>query len=290
MILLTPDLLRSMPLPPHEGEVDKDSRGRILAIGGSAEVPGGILLAALGAMRAGAGKLQVATVASHALALAVALPEARVIGLDEAEGDIAPGARSRIVELAGKCDAVVVGPGMLGSKAAEAAALAVLGLDEEVAILLDAAAIGELRFAARACQQCEGRLVLTPHAGEMAQLMDVEAEEVAADPARFALAAAEQFGAVVAMKGGVTHIAAPDGRLWRFEGGCLGLATSGSGDVLAGIVGGLLARGADAVTATLWGVHLHGAAGNRLSARHGPVGLLARELPAEVPALMAELS
>ena len=276
---------------PH-GETDKDKRGRVLCVGGSAEVPGGILLAALGAMRAGAGKLQVATVASRAEGLSITLPEARVIALDEADGDIATSARSRIAELAAHCDAAVVGPGMMTGASAESAALAVLGIEDGdgPSIVLDAAAICDLRLAARLCQRCAGRLVLTPHAGEMAQLMDADAEDVSADPDRYARQAAEELGAVVAMKGGVTHVASPDGGLWRFEGGCIGLATSGSGDVLAGVIGGLLARGADPVTATLWGVHLHGHAGQRLSRRHGPVGRLARELPGEVPALMAELA
>lgn len=288
-LALTPDLLRDVRLPSHDGEVDKDERGRVLALGGSAEVPGGILLASLGAMRAGAGKLQVATVASRAEALSIQLPEARVIALDEADGDIAASARNRIIELAGRNDAIIVGPGMMAATAAEAAALAVLGVEEDVSIVFDAAAIGELRFAARACQRCTGRLVITPHAGEMASLMDADIEEVRAEPDRFAIRAAETLGAVVAMKGGVTHIAAPDGRIWLFEGGCVGLATSGSGDVLAGVVGGLLARGADAVTATLWGVLLHGTAGQRLASRVGPVGFLARELPDEVPGILAEL-
>ena len=287
-IALTTKLLRQMPLPRHEGEVSKDDRGRILAVGGSSEVPGGILLTGLAALRAGAGKLQVATVGSRAEGLALALPEARVIGLDEAEGDIAPSARTRLTELASRVDAVVVGPGMMNGVAAEAAALAILGAEEEVAIVLDAAAICDLRFAARACQRCEGRLVLTPHAREMAQLMEAETEAVSADPAAYALRAAAELGAVVAMKGGKTHIATPDGRLWLFEGGCIGLATSGSGDVLAGLIAGLLARGADTVTATLWGVALHGAAGQRLSKAAGPIGFLARELPGEVPALLAE--
>ncbi len=286
---LTARLLRQFPLPGHEGEVDKDERGRVLAVGGSAEVPGGILLSALAALRAGAGKLQVAAPKSIASGLAFALPEARVVGLDEADGDIAASARTRIVELGGRNDAVIVGPGILEAAAGEAAALAALAIEEEVSIVLDAAAIGDLRLAARACQRCAGRLVLTPHAGEMATLMDVEIEAVQADPAGFAAQAAEELGAVVAMKGGTTHVASPDGEAWVFEGGCVGLATSGSGDVLAGVIGGLLARGADAVTATLWGVLLHGTAGQRLSKRIGPVGFLARELPAEIPVLLAEL-
>jgi NAD(P)H-hydrate repair Nnr-like enzyme with NAD(P)H-hydrate dehydratase domain len=102
--------------------------------------------------------------------------------------------------------------------------------------------------------------------------------------------AAGLLGCVVALKGGCTYIAAPDGEAWSYEGGSVGLATSGSGDTLAGIIAGLLARGASPLEAAQWGVYLHGEAGNRLCLSVGPLGFLARELLAEIPAVMAELS
>lgn len=105
-------------------------------------------------------------------------------------------------------------------------------------------------------------------------------------PLRCARAAAKIYRAVVALKGADTVVAAPDGKAWRYTGGDVGLATSGSGDVLAGIIAGLAARGADATTAALWGVYLHGEAGNALASRQGRIGFLARELSAELPALM----
>ena len=89
------------------------------------------------------------------------------------------------------------------------------------------------------------------------------------------------------MKGAASFIVVPDGRSFTYPGGGVGLATSGSGDVLSGIVGGLCARGTDALTALLWGVWLHGEAGRRLTHRVGRLGFLARELPDEVPALLA---
>ena len=139
---------------------------------------------------------------------------------------------------------------------------------------------------AAAVRAWPGGAILLPHAREMARLLECEPDEVEADPLAAARRAAQAFGAVAAIKGRYSFIVAPDGRAFRFTGGGVGLATSGSGDALAGIVGGLAARGADPLTAALWGVHLHGEAGRALAKRIGRIGFLARELLDEVPGLM----
>ena len=133
-------------------------------------------------------------------------------------------------------------------------------------------------------------MVITPHAGEMAQLLDKSRDEIEADPLAAARIASDLLGAVVVMKGAESHIVGPDGDAWLFKGGGVGLATSGSGDVLAGLIAGLLARGADPARAALWGVFLHGEAGRRLGQRQGRLGFLAREIAAEVPMLLQELA
>ena len=133
-----------------------------------------------------------------------------------------------------------------------------------------------------------GRLVITPHPGEMAALTGLPKERITADSVRIAEQVAGHLQCVVVLKGSATVIAQPDGPTYRYEGGGVGLATSGSGDVLAGVLVGLLARGAATLQAALWSVYLHGEAGRRLAKRIGPLGFLARELPAEVPKLMAD--
>ena len=143
---------------------------------------------------------------------------------------------------------------------------------------------------APALARLDGRVVITPHAGEMASLLDRSREAVEADPLAVAREVAGRLRVVVALKGPSTHIATPDGRAWVNESGCIGLGTSGSGDTLAGLVAGLLARGAEPAQALLWGVHVHAEAGARLAKRIGEVGFLARELPGEMPAILAELS
>ena len=136
----------------------------------------------------------------------------------------------------------------------------------------------------------ERPVIMTPHCGEMAHLTGIDKDCIAGLPDGPALAAARDWNAVIALKGARTVIAAPDGTLWQHEGaGNIGLASSGSGDVLAGIIGGLLARGATEAQAACWGVALHARAGDRLAERLGTLGYLARELAAEVPVLLEQL-
>ncbi len=288
-IPVTPELLRGMPLPRHRDDDDKDGRGRVLVVAGSVEVPGAALLSGTAALRAGAGKLQVATCRSVALHLGLAVPEALVAGLEETPGGgIAPGAAALLRERGDRCDAVLIGPGMADGPAVAALTAELLAGLDGPAIVLDAEALARLLDCQDLVRRRKGRVVITPHAGEMAKLLGVHRDEVAADPLATARRAADLLGCVVAMKGGCTHVVAPDGAAWVCGQGNVGLATSGSGDTLAGIIAGLLARGAAPVCATIWGVFLHGEAGRRLAKAQGPVGFLARELLAEIPCILAD--
>ena len=281
---VTPDLLRGLPLPALPAESDKNSRGRVLVVGGGAQVPGAALLVGHGALRAGAGKLQIATPKSYATALGLAMPEARVIPVAASRaGEIS--ARADLADALAHADAVVIGPGMLDEDAASTLTARLAAAGSTAAFLVDAAALTGLAQGAD-ISTLAGRLVLTPHAGEMARLLGIELEDVQADPVAAARRAATRWGAVVVIKGVETRILPPNGRAWLHDGGCHGLGASGSGDVLAGVIGGLLARGAPPATAALWGVWLHGAAGDALSRKVGPLGFLARELPGEIPGLL----
>lgn len=287
---VTPELLRSMPLPRHEEGDDKEGRGRVLVVAGSVEVPGAALLSGVAALRAGAGKLQIATCRSVAPHLGLAVPEALVAGLDETPGGgVSADEADRLAARAARCDALLIGPGMANGEGE--ASLLTARLLERVeggpGIVLDAAAMADLRNCGAALRRHAGRVVVTPHAGEMAKLIGMPREEVEADPVGAARRAAGALHAVVAMKGGCTFIVSPQGAVWSCDQGNIGLATSGSGDTLAGVIAGLAARGATPLQATLWGVFLHGEAGNRLARARGPVGFLARELLAEIPSIMA---
>lgn len=278
--------LKDHPLPRIDSG-DKDARGSLLIIAGSREVPGAALLTALGAMRSGAGRLQIATVASAAPGLAVSMPEAMVTGFAEGrDGGFAASTVKPLAERAADADVVVAGPGMRGngSTAKLAAALA----DKGKRLVLDAALLHALpeRRAEVAAASCPS--VLLPHSGEMASLLGCGPEQVEADPVAAGLECARRYDCVTLVKGVESHVVTPDGQSFRYRGGGPGLGVSGSGDTLAGIVAGLLTRGADPLVALLWGVWCHGEAGRRLGKRIGTLGYLAREIPDEVPAILRD--
>ncbi len=261
---------------------DKETKGRILIVAGSRDVPAAGLLAALSAMRVGAGKLRIATAASVAPQLGIAMPEAMVIGLPEDDdGGYADGAVDIIGDNAANADCVVAGPGLATGDICRR--ISDVLLDTSTSLVLDAALLRSL--SPREVER-EQLPVLLPHAGELASLLDCDEDAVRDDPVGCGRRAAERYGALVLVKGVQSHVVTPDRESWKYDGGAPGLGVSGSGDTLAGIVGGLLARGADPLAALLWGVWLHGEAGAALARKVGPIGFLAREIPGELPALL----
>jgi ADP-dependent NAD(P)H-hydrate dehydratase len=287
---ITREFLLAHPLPEPEKEGDKQARGRVLVIAGSVEIPGAALLAGLGSLRAGAGILQIATCRSTAGCLGIAMPEAMVIGFNETSaGGIDPASAERLIELGSDCDAVLIGPGMTDPIAVAELTQTILKRLEGPALVLDALAFSMLQTD-DIPESRTSKIVVTPHSGEMGKFLGIRREDVDQAPLNFARQAAAALSAVVAMKGAETYVVAENGQAWLSRNGCIGLATSGSGDTLAGIVAGLLARGTEVSLATAWAVYMHGQAGRNLTARHGAFGLLAREIPGELPAIMRELA
>ncbi|MDQ0674083.1 ADP-dependent NAD(P)H-hydrate dehydratase [Pseudarthrobacter siccitolerans] len=308
--LVTPSLLREWPLPAP-GE-DKYSRGSVLVIGGARATPGAALLAGTAALRAGAGKLTLAVAESVAAQVAVALPECGAMGLPEtAEGSVTGEGLDRISSYLDRADVILVGPGLDDPDLAEELLRVLLEREAHSrsgdsgsgdsnsgegnagggpAVVLDAYALGGLVKVAGQLGPWKGRLILTPNPKEAAVLLEREVNDLAADVAEIA----DKFQAVVSCQG---LIARPSGgdeveepEFWQMTTGYGGLGTSGSGDVLAGAIAGLRARGTTGPQAACWGTHLHAAAADRLASRMGPLGFLARELADELPALMLELN
>jgi hydroxyethylthiazole kinase-like uncharacterized protein yjeF len=285
-VAVTTALLRRWQIPQPGGDADKQDRGISMVIGGSGEVPGALLLAGVAALRAGAGKIQIAGPRSAATALGVALPEARVFALPETgEGFLDKKSGGRAVECVGQANAILIGPGMLNEDAIRGFMEALLPRLAGKQVVIDALALTALRGGRFRFTE-DMQVVLTPNTREMANLTGVTRESVESDLRGTAAAVAEDLNAVVALKAAETFIATPYGEVFRYAEGDVGLATSGSGDILAGILVGLLSRGATLDQAAVWAVYLHGTAGNRLKRRTGPIGFLARELSDEVPALM----
>lgn len=279
-------LLRRWPLPRAAPDGDKEDRGRVLVIAGSAEMPGAAIVAGVAALRAGAGKLVIATARSAAQTVAGSVPEARVLALPEtSDGGPSMQALPLLQPLAGRVAAVLIGPGMVGPEVTLALVQSLLPMLREVPVVLDALAMDCVRSARRFSQP----VLLTPHAGEMAHLTGEEKEDLKEDCLATARRGAAAWNAVVALKGATSVVARPDGAAWSHRLEVPGLGTSGSGDVLAGLITGLVARGAPLEQAAAWGVALHARAGQALERRTGPLGYLARELSGEVPALMRAL-
>jgi len=275
---VTPTLLRNWPLARAEGS--KHERGRVIVVGGARRTPGAVQLAGVAALRVGAGHLTLGVAESAASALAVATPEAGVVALPENDrGSVGGDLAAVIGEEVSKADVVVIGPGL---DDAEQAADLVVSLLPAVAadahLVLDAFALGRLANWYRD-HPSPANLVLTPNTTEAELLLDRPFDDEQAG----GLELARRYGATVCCQGLIT---ATDGRQWRVGSGHAGLATSGSGDVLAGAIGGLVARGTDVADGTCWATHLHARAGDRLAERVGPLGFLARELADELPALL----
>lgn len=274
---VTPALLRQHALPPISRQADKEERGRVLVVGGGRSTPGAVRLAGEAALRAGAGKLQIATVASVAPLLGIAVPEALVIGLRETRGgEIHRRGHAALIGRVQSADAVLIGPGIL-DRAEAARLVASLALKPGAVLVLDAGALSACAHVAK-----DGGFptptLLTPHGGELREIADELDIDPDGDTERVALEVAARCRAWCLAKGPTTWIAAPDGRLFKHACEVPGLATSGSGDVLAGVVAGLAARSGDALTAALWAVTAHTAAGKSLAKTARSVGFLAREL------------
>jgi ADP-dependent NAD(P)H-hydrate dehydratase len=212
--------------------------------------------------------------------VAAAVPESSVLGLPELDGGTPDG---RLADRIAGCAAVLVGPGIDGPEVArDLIDRAVDHAPPDAPLVLDAFALGVLP-GSPSVDGIRGRCVLTPNSSEADRLLD--GIDDAADAARTAAQIAGKYEAVVSYRAAV---ATPDGRTWSVPAGHAGLGTSGSGDVLAGAITGLLARGADTAQAACWGTYLHAVAGDRLAARVGRLGFLARELVDQLPVVLTE--
>jgi ADP-dependent NAD(P)H-hydrate dehydratase len=273
------DLLRTMPLPTYSDDADKSSRGKLLIVAGSRRLPGAALLTAKAALRAGCGTVRLAAPESIALAIGIAVPELMVLPLTEKNGHIAPDALGELEAQFEACSAAVIGPGLDENDASDAFARDFIAACP-LPLLVDAQGL---------CVEIKpssAPRLFTPHDGEAASL---GLKNIGEDRAAAARSLAQSHGAVVALKGRETFIATPEGKLFRNTAGSRALGTAGSGDVLAGVGGSLLAQGMDATAAAVWSVHLHALCGEAMEKDGGEDGILARDFIERLPFVLKYL-
>jgi hydroxyethylthiazole kinase-like uncharacterized protein yjeF len=286
--VVTPALLRDWALP--EPGSDKEASGRLLVLGGSTRSPGAVRLSGEAALRSGAGKVTLATVEPVLAGLAPLVPEAALVPLaTDVDGAIDAEQSMAIVEEVNRVDVLLAGPGLVDAHHAVTLLERVLPRTDAM-LVLDALGSAYLGACPDGLRHLDGRAVLTVNPVELARTAHTSTEEVARDPLHVAAGVARRSRVVVLCGGTSKYLATPDGEAWVVEGGGPGLAASGSGDVQAGVLAGLLARGAEPAQAAAWAGYVHARCGERLAAVVGPLGYLARELPAQVPRVLAELA
>jgi NAD(P)H-hydrate epimerase len=276
-------------LAPRPRGGHKGTFGHVLVVGGSPGLRGAPALAALGAIRAGAGLVTAAVPALLTSSLHAAVVEAMSLALPSSEPDgLDPQAVERVLEAAAGKGVVVLGPG-LGSAPGSAAAGREIALRLALPLVLDADGLNA--FAGRAVELSRRRAptVLTPHPGELARLLGRTVADIEADRLVAVRAAAVTTAAVVVLKGRATLVAEPGGEVSINPTGNPGLATGGTGDVLAGCIGALVAQGYEVFAAAQLGVYLHGLAADLLAADRGEAGLSARDVADALPRAAAAL-
>lgn len=292
MTLLTDGWVAAhLPARPRDGH--KGTFGKVMVIAGSRNYSGAPVLAAAAAGRIGAGLVTIACPASIQPVVAARLWEPTFLPLPEtasSRGYIGPEALAELVGPLRGYQAAVLGCGLSQQLPVARFVLQILReWPPEVGLVLDADGLNSLAAQERLRPNLPPRTVLTPHPAEMGRLLGRETAAVQRDRLEAARSAADQFGAVVALKGAHTLIAAPDGRLFVSTIATPALATAGTGDVLAGTIGGLLAQGMELAEAAALGVAVHGRAGLRVAARLGSAGAIAGDLPPELPLVLKAL-
>ena len=283
-------LLHKMPLIEYSNDASKADYGKLLIVAGSRRLPGPAILSAKAALRSGCGTVRVAAPASICTHIGVAVPELMMIPLPETnDGTVSQKALKILEKQYQSCDAAVVGPGLDENEETNALCLQIVSacllpllVDAQALVALGKTAAKLRDFGASQDNRVLER-VLTPHPGEMKALAGKDVEEIEANREETAQSFARENNVTLVLKGRETLIAAPDGKLFVNTAGTRGMGTAGSGDVLAGVIGGLLAQKMDAPRAAVWGVHLHAKAGELAAEMQGDDGMMASDFLERLP-------
>jgi ADP-dependent NAD(P)H-hydrate dehydratase / NAD(P)H-hydrate epimerase len=272
-------------MPRRTPESTKFSSGNVFVIGGSSGLTGAPTMAALAAMRAGAGYVTVGAPASLESTLSVRLLEAMMAGLPEKDGSLTADAVEPAMKAVERADAVVLGPGLGRTPGAQDFARAMF-VQVEVPLVVDADGLNALAGVFDRLPDRPAPTVLTPHAGELGRLLGVESAEVGRSRLARAREAAERSRSIVVLKGDDTLVVPPSGRVAVSRGGAPALATAGTGDVLSGVLGAMLAKGLEPEHAACAAVYAHVQAGRLAAEPHGPDAVIASDVIAALPAAL----
>ncbi len=289
--LLTSDWARSV-LPGRPLEANKGSFGRVLIAAGSINYIGAAYLACSGAIRVGAGLVTLATPTSLQPILASKLTEVTYLPLPESQrGIVSPAAAKLIHQQLDQYDVLLLGCG-LGQSQSAIRFIGTTLLRGKVTLpplVLDADALNTLAKIPDWWQQLTSDAILTPHPGEMARLTEVSVDEVQSDRQGMAKRVAIDWQKTIVLKGAYTVIVAPDGQSRISPVANPGLASAGTGDILSGVIAGLLAQGLSLFDAAALGVYLHGEAGEMVKAKLGDAGMIATDLLPALPQVIKQL-
>lgn len=282
--LMTAAHMRTL-LPNRPAASHKGSFGRALVVAGSSNYIGAAYLAATAATRVGGGLVTIALPAAIQTAVASKAIEPTYLPLRETSpGVIAPTAAADVLDALIGCDSLLLGCGMGQADDTRRFIETVLYSDKRLPpAVIDADGLNALATTPRWWERIPDPAILTPHPGEMARLTGMSTPEVQSDRIRIALESAARWHKIVVLKGAYTVVAFPDGSAMLNPFANAGLASAGTGDVLAGSIAGLLAQGLPPQDAAALGVYLHGLAGERVRARLGDTGMVASDLLPELP-------
>jgi len=271
------EILRRRSRDAHKGNF-----GHLLVVAGSPGLSGAAGLAAISALRSGAGLVTLAVGASLYPILASRFMELMFLPLPEKKGALSSQNLPLIQKFIAKTDGLLIGPG-LGRKKSTAGFIAGLLDGLEKPLVLDADGLNALKGKPEILKKVKAPVIVTPHPGEMARLTGLKIEKIQGSRKETALRFSRKYNIITVLKGYQTVAASPNGSLYLNFTGNPGLATAGSGDVLAGLIAGLLVQGLPAFSAASMGIYLHGLAGDLASQEKGEPSLLAGDLLKKIP-------
>jgi NAD(P)H-hydrate epimerase len=272
-------------VPRRSNDSTKFSSGAVLVVGGSTGLTGAVCMACEAAMRAGAGWVRAAVPSSLNVVFEQKLTEVMTVPLADEQGDLVAASADQVLEAAERADSVVLGPGLGRTPGASELARKLVSV-VECPLLVDADGLNALAGDLGLVAKRSAPTVLTPHAGELARMLEKESAQVSAQRLEHARNAAEATQATVILKGDDTLVVEPGGRLAVSPGGSAGLATAGTGDVLSGVIGAFLAKGLDSFEASCAGVHAHAQAGWIAATQLGVDSVIATDVIGALPAAL----